>query len=244
MGDYAPSTYGDRIAEVYDELYPAGGSVREAVERLVQLADGGKVLELGIGTGRIALPLAAAGVEVSGIDASTAMLDKLRAKAGSERLSARLGDFGRDDLGSGFALVFVAFNTLFSLPDQQSQVACFEHVGQALRPGGRFVVEAFVPNPGRFDRGQRTAAVFVGTDLVKLEATTHDPATQSVQSVHLLIREGRVETYPVRLRYAFPGELDLMARIAGLTLEARWGSWTAQPFTAASEAHISVWRLP
>jgi SAM-dependent methyltransferase len=168
------------------------------------------------------------------------MLDKLRAKAGSERISARLGDFGRDDLGSGFALIFVAFNTLFSLPDQQSQVACFEHVGRALRPGGRFVVEAFVPDLGRFDRGQRTAAVFAGTDLVKLEATTHDPATQSVQSVHLLIREGRVETYPVRLRYAFPSELDLMARIAGLALEARWGSWTAEPFTAASEAHISV----
>ena len=243
MADYTPSTYGDRIAEVYDALYPAGPTVTAAVERLVQLAAGGKVLELGIGTGRIALPLAAAGVDVSGIDTSAAMLDKLRAKAGSERVSARLGDFARDDLGSGFALVFVAFNTLFALPDQESQVACFDRVARALRPGGRFVVEAFVPDLGRFERGQRTSTLVAGTDVAQLEATTHDPATQSIQSLHLLIRDGRVETYPVRLRYAFPCELDLMARLAGLALEARWGSWSGEPFTSASGGHISVWRL-
>ena len=156
MDGYDAATYGDRIAEVYDELYPSGPAVEDAAALLAELADGGRVLELGVGTGRLALPLAARGVDVEGVDASASMVAKLEAKPSGDRIRVRIADFGRDRLGENLALVFVAFNTFFGLAEQSLQVDCFANVASALAPGGRFVMEAFVPDLGRFDRGQRT----------------------------------------------------------------------------------------
>jgi len=204
----------------------------------------GPVLELGIGTGRLALPLAARGVEVHGIDSSEAMVAKLREKPGGERVTVSMGDFGDFDLGQRFRLVFVAFNTLFALPDQEAQLSCFAAVSRHLLPGGRFLVEAFVPDLGRFDRGQRVSAMEVGLDRVLLECSRHDAVAQTVTSQHVALGTSGTNLYPVQVRYAWPSELDLTARIAGLRLEGRWDGWDCRLFTASSVTTISVWRAP
>jgi SAM-dependent methyltransferase len=244
MDGYDAATYGDRIADVYDELYPPGPGADDEVALLAELAAGGAVLELGVGTGRLALPLAARGVNVKGVDASTRIIDKLRAKPGGERLEVRLADFGRDLLGEDFALVFVAFNTFFGLAEQSSQIACFANVAAALAPGGRFVMEAFVPDLGRFDRGQRTDTTAIGVHHVTIDSAIHDPVSQRVESMHTVIRPDGIAMYPVVIRYAWPAELDLMAQLAGLQPEHRWGGWGRQPFTASSAQHVSAWRKP
>ena len=244
MDGFDASTYGDRIADVYDELYPSGPGADDAVALLADLAVGGSALELGVGTGRLALPLAARGVNVKGVDASARMVDRLRAKPDGDRLDVRLADFGRDPLGEDFDLVFVAFNTFFGLPDQSSQVACFAHVAAALAPGGRFVMEAFVPDLGRFDRGQRTNTTAIGVQQLTIDSAIHDLVSQRVESMHTVIRADGIAMYPVVIRYAWPAELDLMAQLAGLELEHRWGGWGRQPFTAGSNQHVSAWRKP
>jgi SAM-dependent methyltransferase len=244
MDGYDAATYGDRIADVYDDLYPPGPGVDDAVALLADLAASGAVLELGVGTGRLALPLAARGVNVEGVDASATIVEKLRAKPGGERLEVRLADFGRDRLGADFALVFVAFNTFFALADQSSQVACVANVAAALAPGGRFVMEAFVPDLGRFDRGQRTDTTAIAVQQVTINSAIHDPVSQRVESMHTIVRPDGIAMYPVVICYAWPAELDLMARLAGLEPEHRWGGWDQQPFTANSGQHVSVWRKP
>lgn len=241
MTDYHASTYGDGIADVYDEWY-TGTDPGPVVERLVSLAGEGPALELGIGTGRVAIPLAAAGVEVHGIDASEAMLGRLRGKPGAESIRATLGDFADLDLGERFSLVFVVFNTFFSLLEQDDQVRCFRSVAVHLEPGGRFLLECFVPDLGRFDRGQRFAVHAIDDDGVRIEATLHDPVAQKVRSRVVVMTENGNRLYPLQARYCWPSELDLMARIAGLDLEHRWGGWSEEPFTAASSGHVSVYR--
>ncbi len=208
---------------------------------LADLAGGGSVLELGVGTGRLALPLAARGVAVEGLDASTSMVAKLKAKPGGDRIEVRVADFGRDRLGEGFRVVFVAFNTFFNLAEQSVQVTCFANVAKALVSGGRFVMEAFVPDLGRFDRGQRTDTTALGAQQVMIDSAIHDPVNQRVRSMHTIIRPDGITMFPVVIRYAWPAELDLMARLAGLELEHRWGGWDRQPFTASSAQHVSVW---
>lgn len=238
-----PEEYGDHIAGIYDALYPtATYPVDDAVAYLTELAADGAVLELGIGTGRIALPLAAAGVDVRGIDASAAMVDRLRDKEGGADLDVVIGDFGEADLGRGLSVVFVAFNTFFALQDQRHQIDCFHAVAAALGPRGHFVIEAFVPDLARFDRGQRVSAVEVGTQRVVLNTSMLHVDEQRIEGSHIVIADGRADTYPVALRYAWPSELDLMARLAGLELVHRWGGWNRSPFTAASGGHVSVWR--
>jgi len=143
-----------------------------------------------------------------------------------------------------YSLIFVAFNTFFALGSQEEQVRCFANVAKRLRPGGLFLIEAFVPDLTRFTRGQIVQAVQVGVDEVKLEASRHDPLTQRTYSQHVLITEGGVKLYPVQLRYAWPAEIDLMARLAGMRLRERWGDWRRTPFTAASINHISIYELP
>lgn len=243
MERYDATTYGDRIAEDYDALY-AAHDPGDAVAALVALADGGPVLELGIGTGRVALPLAATGVRVDGVDASAAMVARLRAKPGGHAIDVRIGDFGRDDLGGPYSLVFVAFNTLFALTSQDDQVACFAHVARALVPGGRFVVEVFVPDLTRFERGQSTVTTAIGPDHVVIDSSIHHPVEQRVDSMHTIVRADSTTLLPVVVRYAWPSELDLMARLAGLELEHRWGGWDRRPFDASSGRHVSVWRRP
>jgi hypothetical protein len=170
------------------------------------------------------------------------MVAKLRAKPGGDRIAVSMGDFGDFDLGKRFRLVFVAFNTLFALPDQEAQLNCFGAVSRHLLPGGRFLVEAFVPDLGRFDRGQRMSVMEVGLDQVLLECSRHDAAAQTVTSQHVALGTSRTSLYPVHIRYAWPTELDLMARMAGLQLEGRWDGWDRRPYTAGSVSTMSVWR--
>jgi SAM-dependent methyltransferase len=243
MERYAAQTYGDRIADVYDEQYESRGSDPEA-GFLAGLAAGGPVLELGIGTGRVALPLAARGVAVHGIDASQRMVDRLRAKPGGDAIPVTIGDFSRFDLDETFTLVYVVFNTFFGVISQDEQVGCFECVARHLRPGGRFVLEVFVPDVSRFDRNQRTAATSIDVDELRLDASIHDPVDQRVHTHHVRIRDGDVRLFPVAIRYAYPAELDLMARVAGLEREARYGGWRGEPFGADCANHVSVYRRP
>lgn len=244
--DYAPSTYGDRIADVYDEWYPESsraGDVAKTVAFLRDLAGGAPVLELGIGSGRIALPLHRTGIEVHGIDASQAMLARLRAKDDSDAIVTSLGDFQEFRFEDRFSLVYVVFNTLFALQTQEEQVLCFRTVAEHLTPDGVFVVEAFVPDLARFDRGQRVSAVESHVDEVQLEVSTHDAIAQRTDSHHVVIREDGIRVYPVRIRYAPVAELDLMARLAGMRLRERWADWDRSELTSTSPRHISVWEL-
>jgi SAM-dependent methyltransferase len=239
--DYDASTYGDRMAEVYDEWFAVPSDTEVTVGFLSDLAGPGPVLELGIGTGRIALPLAQKGYEVHGIDASETMVKKLKSKAGGEDIPVTIGDFAEVDVEGAFSLVYVVFNTLFALLSQDDQVRCFSNVARRLREGGVFAIEAFVPDMTRWDRDQRVEAQLVEKDSVVLGAAIHDPVVQRITSNHLLVSEKGVKMYPVRLRYAWPSELDLMARLAGLRLRERWGGWHREPFTASSAKHISVY---
>jgi SAM-dependent methyltransferase len=239
--DYQASTYGDRIADVYDDLYEGLFDTAGAVEFLAGLARGGRALELGIGTGRIALPLQRAGIEVSGVDSSQAMADKLRTKAGGDSIPVAIGDFKDPPVSGSFALVFIAFNTFFSLLTQDEQIDCFEAVARLLDHGGSFVLEAFVPDLSRFDRHQRVSVDEVTLDQVRLEIARHDSVSQRIDSQHLILSEQDSRLYPVRIRYSWPTELDLMARLAGLRLQQRWGDWRRGPFTSESHGHVSVY---
>lgn len=243
MEGYRPSTYGDRIAPVYDEVHgklPA----QAATDFLAKVAGDGPVLELGVGTGRIALPLVERGMTVHGIDASAAMLARMRTKPGADRVLSVVGDFAHLPLRGPYELVFVAFNTFFNLYTQADQVVCFEGVGRVLRAGGAFVVEAFVPDPTRWDRDQRVSVSETSLAGFSLDVTRHDPVAQRISGHTAHITQEGIRLYPLLARYAWPSELDLMARCAGLVLRDRWSSWTGEPFTAASTAHISVYEKP
>lgn len=241
MEGYGPATYGDRIADTYDELYAETLDTDRAVEALAELAEGGPVLELAIGTGRLALPLSERGLEVHGIDVSERMVARLRAKPGGDAIPVTMGDFAEVPVEGDFALIFVAFNTLFGLLTQEDQVRCFVNVAKHLAEGGVFVVEAFFPDLARFDRGQRAQVTQVDANSVMFDASRHDPVEQRIDSQHVVINEDGTKLYPVSIRYAFPSELDLMARLAGLELRERWGGWTREPFTAESGRHVSVY---
>jgi len=241
MEGYGPATYGDRIAETYDELYRDALDTDGAVEALAELAAGGPVLELAIGTGRLALPLAERGLEVHGIDASERMVAKLRAKPGGEAIPVTMGDFADVGVDDTYRVIFVAFNTLFALLTQEDQLRCFANAAEHLADGGVFVVEAFFPDLARFDRYQRAQVNHVEVGRVGIEASRHDPVEQRVDSQYIVFSEEGTKLFPVSVRYAFPSELDLMARLAGLRLRERWGGWRREPFTAESGRHVSVY---
>lgn len=238
-----PATFGDAIAEIYDELF--GEVAPAAIETLARLAGPeGRVLELGIGTGRLALPLAARGVEVHGIDASSRMTEKLRTKPGGERIPVTVGDFA-DVAGVGggpFDLVFCAFNTFFALLTQDDQVRCFRGVASVLAPGGAFLIEAFVPDPSRFDSPQPALVSALQGDELQLEASRHVGIRQRVSSRLIRLRHGQLRVYPIEIRYAWPSELDLMARLAGMRLDDRWSGWGGERFGDDSVGHVSVYR--
>ncbi len=240
MQGYGARTYGDRIAEVYDGLYEALDT-DAAVEALVGLARGGRVLELAVGTGRLALPLAARGLEVHGVDASEEMVAKLRAKPDADRVTVVFGDFVDPPVEAPFSLVFVAFNTFFALRTQEEQLRCISNVAALLGSGGVFALEAFVPDLTRFDREQRVQTTRVELEEVWLDVSSHDPVGQRVTSQHVRLREDGIRFYPVDLRYVWPPELDLMARLAGLRLRERWGGWGGEAFDATSVRHVSVY---
>ena len=240
MKGYEAATYGDRIAEVYDLTYP-DLPTDATVSFLAELAGPGPALELAIGTGRIALPLAAHAVEVHGIDASEAMVAKLREKPGGSDIAVTMGDFADVGVDVRFRLVFVVFNTFFGLLTQDDQLRCFRNVADRLTDDGAFVLEAFVPDLTRFDRNQRVSTTRVEVDEVWLHADLHDAPSQRVSSQHVVVTEEGVRLYPVSIRYAWPSELDLMAKLAGLRLRERHGGWNREPFGAASQQHVSVY---
>jgi SAM-dependent methyltransferase len=243
MKGFDISTYGDRIADVYDEWH-AELDPAEAVALLAELAGAGPVLELAIGTGRIALPLAERGVEVHGIDASEAMVAKLREKPGGDRIPVTMGDFADVDVEGRYSLVFVAFNTFFALLSQDDQVRCFENVAAHLADDGAFVMEAFVPDVTRFDRGQRVSVLNIEVDSVRIDVDRHDVIRQRVEAQQMIVSGSGIRLQPVQLRYAWPAELDLMARLAGLQLRSRWAGWKREEFTAASTRHVSLYARP
>ncbi len=237
--------YDDRRAEAYDSRYADRFAEAEATAAFLAAVarPAGPVLELGVGTGRLALPLARRGLDVHGIDASGEMVERLRTKPGGDQVAVTLGDFGApDELVDGqYALVYLVFNTLFELESQDRQVRCFEGVAARLAPGGAFVIEAFAPDLTRLD----ATLTVVGVDEkgARLQATTHDPVAQVVTGQTISITAAGTELWPFEIRYASVPEIDLMARLAGLRLRERWGGWAGEPFTAASSRHVSVYEL-
>jgi SAM-dependent methyltransferase len=236
--DPVATTYGERCADVYDQWF--GSFDAAAVDTLAQLANGGRVLELGIGTGLIALPLATRGLDVYGIDASPEMVSRLRAKPGGESIPVTMGDFAEVGVAGEFSLIFVVYNTFFALQSQRDQVRCFRNVAEHLTAEGIFVLEAFVPSAA-FGPLKVTA---VETDRIGLKVSQHDPVQQRLRSQHVVVRNDEVRLYPVEVRYAWPSELDLMAELAGLRLRHRWSDWNRSAFAAASEKHVSVYGPP
>ena len=241
MDEYTASTYGDRIAGAYDGFY-GPVDVSERANVLEELAGGGRALELGIGTGTFALPLAARGVETHGIEISEAMVDQLRAKEGGESLPVTIGDFADVEIEGTFSLIFVISNTLFMLTEQEDQIRCFQNVASHLDESGIFLVHAFVPDVSMFDRGQRISGDLADLASVRMDVSIHDSMNQVVDFRHIDLTEEGIKMYPGRLRYAWPSELDLMARLAGLRLRERWADWRRSPFTSGSRSHVSVYK--
>ena len=241
MKGYEPAMSFDEEAARLDRDFQRGDE-RAAVAFLADLAGSGPALELGIGAGRIALPLAARGVRVDGIDLSPAMVAELRAKPGGDQLSVTIGDFADMPIEDAYCLIFVAFNTLFNLLTQEDQVRCFENVATHLTGDGSFVVEAYVPAfLHRLRAQQYVDAEAIEVDEVRLDVLRHNAAQQMIEESHVSLSRAGVRLNPVVQRYAWPSELDLMARIAGLRLKQRWGGWDRRPFDSDSSLHVSVY---
>jgi SAM-dependent methyltransferase len=241
----ADGFFGEDIAATYDESSAdmfRPEAVDPAVDVLAELAGDGRALELGIGTGRIALPLARRGVPVHGIDMSRAMVARLRAKPGGDSIGVTIGDFGTTRVAGAFAVSYLVFNTINNLTTQDAQVACFRNAADHLRPGGCFVVEVGVPDLRRLPPGQ--SAVPFHISPTRWAFDTYDVATQAMSSNYVTIVDGRAEHWSIPFRYVWPAELDLMARLAGLRLRDRWEGWTRAPFTSESPRHVSVWEKP
>jgi SAM-dependent methyltransferase len=236
---YDSTTYGDAWAGIYDTWVEAHVATAGDVEFLAGLAGGGRALELGIGTGRIAIPLAERGVDVVGIDASEQMLELLHAK--TDRVATVLDEMADVAADGEFDLVYVVFNTFFAMLTQDEQVRCFANVARRLKPGGAFVVQAFVFDPTTFQRGQRVQATDVEPGEIAFDVAKLDPIAQTVSVQKILVSDGSVRTLPIKLRYVWPSELDLMARLAGLRLRERYEDFERRPFTATSTAHVSVY---
>ncbi len=236
-----PAFYGDCWAAVYDDHF-GQMDPGPAVEFLAGLAGDGRVLELAIGTGRVALPLAARGISVEGVDASAAMAERLRAKPGGESIRVTMGDMAQVPVSGRFRLVYLVFNTLFGLLSQERQAECFASVARVLEPGGMFVIECFVPDLTRFDHDQRVQARSVTEDSAIIEVSVHDRLRQHVTTQMITLDGQGMHLRPVAIRYSYPAELDLMADAAGLRLAGRYAGWDRRPFTSASDGHISVYQ--
>jgi SAM-dependent methyltransferase len=237
--------FDERVAARYDEsaaemFDPA--VVDPVVDLLVELAGSGRALELGIGTGRIALPLAQRGVPVHGIELSKAMVARLRAKPGGEDIGVTIGDFATTTVDGTFSVAYLVFNTILNLTTQSAQVACFRNVAAQLEPGGCFVIEVGVPGLQRLAPGETFHVFHVSESRWGIDE--YDVATQGLTSHHFEIVDGRVERFSVPFRYAWPSELDLMAQLASMSLRERWSGWKREPFTSDSRKHVSVWEKP
>ena len=236
--------FGEDVAERYDqdaEMFDPA-VVDPVVDFLVELAGDGAALELGIGTGRIAIPLAERGIRVHGIDLSEAMLARLRAKPGTDQIDITVGDFSTTTVERTFSLAYLVFNTIGNLTTQGAQVACFRNVAAHLEPGGCFVIEVGIPNLRRLPPGE-TMRVFHASQA-HWGIDEYDVANQGLTSHHFELVDGRFERLSIPFRYTWPAELDLMAQLGGMRLRERWSGWRREPFTSDSRKHVSVWEKP
>lgn len=236
--DQIALSYDDDVVSMYhpDVLDPT-------VDFLETLAGDGAALEFGIGTGRIALPLSARGVPVHGIDISEPMLKKLRSKPGSDQIGVTNGDFSNTRVHGTFSLVYLVFNTIMNLTTQDKQVACFENAAAHLEPGGCFVIEVGVPDLRRLPPGERVRVFNISQSRFGFDEYT-DFVDQIVYSHHYWTDSGKLRNFSAPYRFVWPSELDLMARLANMTLYERWAGWTREPFTDESVSHVSVWKKP
>jgi SAM-dependent methyltransferase len=234
--------FDERFAARYDEFVGEmfdPDVVDPVVDFLVEIAGSGRALELGIGTGRIALPLRQRGVPVHGIELSKAMVARLRAKPGGGSIGVTIGDFATTTVDGTFSVAYLVFNTIMNLTTQEAQIACFRNVAAHLEPGGCFVVEVVVPELQRLPPGETLRALYLSE--TKSGIDEYDVVTQGLTSHHLTVVEGRLERFSIPFRYVWPSELDLMAQLAGMSLRERWSGWTREPFTSGSRKHVSVW---
>jgi SAM-dependent methyltransferase len=229
--------YDESEAEMFDPAV-----VEPVVDFLVELAGSGRALELGIGTGRIALPLARRGVDVHGIELSQAMVARLRAKPGGEDIDVTIGDFATTTVDGTFALAYLVFNTIENLTSQAAQVACFQNVAAHLEPGGCFVIEVGIPELRRLPPGEKMRVFHAGPTHWGIDE--YDVANQGLTSHHFELVDGRFERLSIPFRYTWPAELDLMAQLGGMRLRERWSGWKREPFTSESRKHVSVWEKP
>jgi SAM-dependent methyltransferase len=237
--------FDERVAARYDEsaadmFEPA--AVNPVVDFLVPLAGGGRALELGIGTGRIAVPLAQRGVPVHGIELSRAMVARLRAKPGCDDIGVTVGDFATVSVDGAFSVAYVVFNTFLNLTTQAAQVACFRNVASHLDPGGCFVIEVAVPGLRLLPPGETIRAFHVSETRWGFDE--YDVARQGLTSHQFEVVDGRLERLSIPFRDVWPAELDLMAQLAGMRLRERWGGWKREPFTGESRQHVSIWDKP
>jgi len=236
--------FGERVAARYDDdagiFEPA--VVDPVVNLLVELAGSGRALELGIGTGRIALPLARQGVQVHGIELSNAMAARLRAKPGGQEIGVTIGDFATTTVDGTFSVAYLVFNTIMNLTTQAAQVACFRNVAAHLEPGGCFVIEVGIPALRQLPAGETIHAFHVGETSWGLDE--YDVARQGLISHHFRIVDGKLERLSIPFRYTWPAELDLMAELGGMRLRDRWSGWKREPFTSDSVKHVSIWEKP
>ena len=241
MKNYEPvMSFGEDVAEMHGAVQR--GDEAAAVAFLAELAGGGPALELAVGAGRIALPLAAQGIRVDGVDISPAMVAQLRAKPGGEEMSVTIGDFADVPLPRAYRLIYVVWNSLFNLLTQEDQVRCFENVAGHLTGDGSFVIEALAPNfLYRLRNEQYVEAEGIDVGEVRLDVLRHDPAKQMIDESHVTLSREGIRLNPVVQRYAWPSELDLMARIAGLRLKERWAGWNREPFDSTSTNIVSVY---
>lgn len=231
------ATYDEDSAEMFDPAI-----LEPAVDLLAGLARDGRALEFAIGTGRVALPMAARGIDIAGIELSSAMVDALRAKPGGAHIPVVIGDMTSARVDGPFTLVYLVFNTIMNLTTQDAQVACFRNAAAHLEPGGAFVVEVMVPQLQRLPLGD-TFQVFDASER-HWGIDEYEVATQRLTSHHVSFVDGRTKLVSMPFRYAWPAELDLMAQLAGMRLRDRWASWSGAPFTDTSRSHVSVWELP
>ena len=245
MARHEDGYFDERVAARYDESSADMFDRRvvdPVVDLLQELAGNGRALELGIGTGRIALPLAERGVPVHGIEMSKAMVARLRAKPGGEDIGVTIGDFATTTVDGTFSAAYLVFNTIMNLTTQAAQVACFRNVAEHLEPGGCFLIEVSVPELRRLPPGETIRAFHVSETRWGLDE--YDVAVQGLTSHHFELVDGRLDRVSVPFRYAWPAELDLMAELAGMTLRERWSGWKREPFTSESRKHVSIWEKP
>jgi SAM-dependent methyltransferase len=245
VGAVPKNLFDERIAARYDassadRFDPA--VLEPTVDFLAGLAGDGAALELGIGTGRVALPLSERGVRVAGIDLSEPMVARLRAKPGGDAIDVAIGDFATTHVPGTFRLAYLVFNTIGNLTTQDAQVACFQNAADHLEPGGCFVIEVGVPQLQRLPPGERFQPSSVTPTHLGFDE--FDVVTQALTSHHYVVDGDRVHAMSLPFRYVWPCELDLMARLAGMRLRERWGDWAREPFTSDSRAHVSVWEKP